>query len=52
MVRETDPTKFYTKGEEIFNAVSHGMGSLLSVVGTSVLVTIAALFSTPRNAVI
>ena len=24
MVRETDPTKFYTKGEEIFNAVSHG----------------------------
>ncbi|WP_367924826.1 hemolysin III family protein [uncultured Ruthenibacterium sp.] len=52
MVRETDPTKFYTKGEEIFNAVSHGMGSLLSIVGTSVLVTVAALFSTPRNAVI
>ena len=35
--------KFYTKGEEIFNSVSHGVGSLLSVVGTSVLVTLAAL---------
>lgn len=35
--------KFYTKGEEIFNSVTHGIGSLLSVAGTSVLVTLAAL---------
>ena len=35
--------KFYTKGEEIFNSVSHGVGSLLAVVGTSILVTLAAL---------
>lgn len=37
-----DPTKLYTTGEEVFNAVSHGVGSLLAVVGTSVLVTLAA----------
>ncbi|MEG1549035.1 MAG: hemolysin III family protein [Ruthenibacterium sp.] len=40
-----NPTQFYTKGEEIFNAVSHGVGSLLALIGTSVLVTLAACFS-------
>lgn len=30
--------KLYTKGEEIFNAVSHGLGALLGIVGTTVLV--------------
>lgn len=34
----------YTKGEEIFNSVSHGVGSLLSVVGCAVMVTLAACF--------
>ncbi|MEG1744433.1 MAG: hemolysin III family protein [Ruthenibacterium sp.] len=38
-----DPTKFYTKGEEIMSAVTHGIGSLCGVVGTTVLVTLAAL---------
>ncbi len=40
-----NPAKFYTKGEEIFNATTHGVGSLLSIIGTSVLVTLAACFS-------
>ncbi len=38
-----DITKRYTLGEEIFNSVSHGVGSLLSVAGTAVLVVLAAL---------
>ena len=42
--------KFYTKGEEIFNAVSHGIGSLLSVAGTCVLITLAALRGSPSAA--
>lgn len=37
--------KLYTMGEEIFNSVTHGVGSLLSVIGTTVLVTLAAAFS-------
>lgn len=37
--------KQYTKGEEIFNSVTHGVGSLLSVIGTTVLVTLAAAYS-------
>lgn len=37
-----DPTKLYTRGEEVFNAVSHGIGSLLAVAGTGVLVALAA----------
>lgn len=43
MDKGSDPTQFYTKGEEICNAVTHGLGSLASVVGTSVLVTLAAV---------
>lgn len=38
------PTKRYTVGEEVFNSVSHGVGALLSVIGASVLVTLAACF--------
>ena len=34
--------KRYTLGEEIFNAVSHGIGALLSIAGTVVLIVIAA----------
>lgn len=36
-------TKRYTLGEEIFNSVSHGVGSLLSVAGTAVLIVLAAI---------
>ena len=38
------PMKRYTIGEEVFNSVSHGVGALLSVVGASVIVTLAACF--------
>lgn len=41
-----DPTKFYTAGEEIFNAVTHGVGSLFAIIGTSVLVTLACCHTT------
>lgn len=35
----------YTPGEEIFNAVSHGVGGLLGIAGTAVLIVIAAFRS-------
>ena len=34
--------KRYTLGEEIFNAVSHGIGALLSIAGMIILIVIAA----------
>ncbi len=36
--------KSYTKSEEIFNAVTHGIGILLSVIGLCVLVPMAAIY--------
>ncbi|MFQ6033712.1 MAG: hemolysin III family protein [Candidatus Bipolaricaulia bacterium] len=36
----------YTPGEEIANAVTHGIGTALSIAGTAVLVTLAALHGT------
>lgn len=44
-----DPTTFYTKGEELCNALTHGVGSLLAVVGTTLLVTLSALYGTARG---
>ena len=38
----TDP-KMYSRGEEIANRVTHGVGAVLAVGGAAVLVTIAAL---------
>lgn len=38
-------SKRYTLGEEIFNAVSHGAGSLLSIAGTVVLIVFCAVYS-------
>lgn len=35
--------KRYTLGEEIFNSVSHGVGSLLAVAGTVILIVISAI---------
>ena len=37
--------KRYTLGEEIFNAVSHGAGGLLSRAGTVVLIVLCAVYS-------
>lgn len=42
-----DRTPRYTLGEEIFNAVSHGVGGLLGIAGTAVLIVLAALHSDP-----
>lgn len=38
-------SKRYTLGEEIFNAVSHGAGGLLSIAGTVVLIVLCAVYS-------
>ena len=35
-------SKRYTKGEEIFNSVSHGVSALAAVVGCTVMVTLSA----------
>lgn len=40
-------SKRYTLGEEIFSSVSHGIGTLLAIAGTVVLIIFAALFSDP-----
>ncbi len=37
--------RIQTIGEEIANAVSHGVGSLLAVAGTAVLIVFAAIYS-------
>ena len=37
--------KRYSLGEEIFNAVSHGVGGLLSIAGTVLLIIFAAIYS-------
>ena len=41
------PVKRYTLGEEIFNAISHGIGALLSVAGTVILIVFSALKGDP-----
>ncbi len=38
-------SKRYTLGEEIFSSVSHGIGTLLAIGGTVVLIILAAIFS-------
>ncbi len=38
------PFNRYTIGEEVFNSVSHGVGALLSVIGASVIITLASCF--------
>lgn len=42
-----DRTPRYTLGEEIFNAVSHGVGGLLGIAGTAVLIVLAVFHSDP-----
>lgn len=43
------PLRQYTKGEEIFNSVSHGVGALLAIIGGSVIVTLAVVFCGARS---
>ncbi len=42
---ENQIKKRYTLGEEIFSAVTHGVGSLLSIAGTAVIIVLAAIFN-------
>lgn len=44
---EVPLNKRYTLGEEIFNSVSHGVGALLAIAGTVVLIVISAIYSDP-----
>ncbi|MBE0536595.1 MAG: hemolysin III family protein, partial [Phycisphaerae bacterium] len=41
----------YTLGEEILNTLTHGLGTVLSVAGLVVLVTLAVLRGTPWHVV-
>lgn len=41
----TQVRKPYSLGEEIFNSVSHGIGGLLSIAGTAVLIVFCAVYS-------
>lgn len=45
MENNSKQIKQYTLGEEIFNAVSHGTGGLLSIAGTVILIIFAAIYS-------
>lgn len=42
---QTKQSKRYTLGEEIFNAVSHGTGSLLAIAGTVVLIVLSVVYA-------
>ena len=42
-MEQTKAVKRYTLGEEIFNAVSHGIGALLSIAGTVILIVFSAI---------
>ncbi|MDE7193195.1 MAG: hemolysin III family protein [Oscillospiraceae bacterium] len=44
-VIKANTAKRYSLGEEIFNSVTHGVGSLLSIAGTAVLIVLAAIYS-------
>ena len=52
MHQKQNPAGFYTKGEEIFNAVSHGAGSVLASGGTGALVALAAALANWRTVLI
>lgn len=43
--------KFYTTGEEIFNAVTHGVGGLLAIAATVLMIIKAASNGTPISVV-
>lgn len=42
--RKKEPERAYTLGEEIFGAVTHGVGGLLSIAGTVVLIVFCAIY--------
>ncbi|MEG2658056.1 MAG: hemolysin III family protein [Clostridiales bacterium] len=46
MSKTNTKTKLYTLGEEIMNAVTHGVGALLSVAATVIMIVFAAKYNT------
>lgn len=42
---QTPLNKRYTLGEEIFNAISHGIGSLISIAGTVILIIFSVIYN-------
>ena len=42
-IGELEPHQFYTKGEEIFNSISHGVGALLSI--SALVLTVAVSYT-------
>lgn len=42
-IEVSKPVKRYTLGEEIFNAITHGVGSLLSIAGCVILIIFGAI---------
>ena len=38
--------KFYTKGEEIFNAVTHGVGTALALAALVILIILSSIYGT------
>lgn len=45
MIQQKSPVGMYTRGEELLNSISHGVGTLFAVGGTAYLITWCALFS-------
>ena len=43
-IRDRNKIRRYTVGEEIFNGVSHGIGALLSIGGTVILIVLSVLY--------
>ncbi len=43
--KSSDPTKYYSIGEEILNAITHGVGSLAAIIATTVMVVLSALYA-------
>lgn len=44
-IENKNPPPGYTKGEEILNSISHGIGALFALAGTAILVAWCALYS-------
>lgn len=42
---------FYTKGEDIANAITHGIGTLLAITGLVLLIVFSSLYKTPWHIV-
>ncbi|WVE39674.1 hemolysin D, partial [Priestia megaterium] len=40
-------THTFTRGEEIANAITHGVGAVLSIVGLTLLIVLSSLEGTP-----